>query len=178
MPQFVRDLCVRLRDVFDATIHVVKPRGGASYPVLSLYRPDHAVVPALVLFPAWEVDARDPSRRIGFGRMVTLLRRIAEAGDRGEEIDRREQTGDATPLLVPLAVTAAEMAAVEVDLRGRLPSGASLESIEGGGLRVLRLRGPDDRVRLVLHPGWRGNVEADEDLVSGTWVLSRLKARG
>ncbi len=177
MSLVVRDLCVRLRDVLHASIVVIRPSKGQSYPLLQLYGDESDAVPRVVLFPAWEADKRDPKRRIGYGRQMTLLRRMHDGGVRGEAIPSGEASLSSTAMLVPLAVAPHQMRDLAVDLVDRLGDCLRFSGLEQGSALMVRAYGPGEEAtpRLLLHAAWRQDGEGDDDIVSGAWVLSQIK---
>lgn len=165
MNELVIALCVRARELVHASIFVINPSKGQSYPVLFLRAAESA--PAIAMFPAWEDDRR--TRRSTYGRQVSLLQRISAAGVSGESLDsyapsRPERTASgrgAAPLLVPLDAPMTAVTPLFRDLHERL--GANLRMTmtaipvgkDRGELPVWRCYAADEpRPRLAFFPGW------------------------
>jgi hypothetical protein len=176
MGGIVRSLAVKLRDVVHVAIHVVRPSRGAPYPVLSLYADEDDAVPRVLLFPAWEIDRRDPKRRLGYERQVTLMKRMHEGGVQGEAIPHTEAPDGGGTVVVALAASPSDVREIARDLADRLGDLLHFSIAERNDVAAIRAAGPgaDRKPRVILTPAWRAAGEQDADIVSTTWVISQL----
>lgn len=177
MSGVVRTLCLKLRDLVHTSIHVIRPSRGAPYPVLSLFAEESDAVARIVLFPAWEIDRRDPKRRLGYERQITLLRRLHEGGVKGEAIPHTDAPSQSGIAVVALAAEPAQMNAIAGDLADRLGDLLRFSVVARDGVVAIHAAGPgsDATPRVVFTPAWRTDGERDEDIVSTTWVLSHVE---
>lgn len=185
MPDRVLQIVLRLRDLTSPTVHVVNPSRGASYPILNLYADADDARPRVVLFPGWEDDRASVRRRLDYGRQLTLLQRIHDAGVPGEQLEHWH--GEALdgladrPLLLPMAVTAPRMLGVAHELFDALGDVlritiAALPRPDGPDLQAVRVYAPGEaRPRLVLLPGWSTSAEAPRDRVDATAAAAWLE---
>lgn len=170
-PSHMRDaitaLCIKLQDVLRPSIHVINPSKGKSYPILNLTRPGEDR-PRIVIFPGWEDDDESPKRRVGWGRQMTLLGRIAEARVRGETLQQygaSARSGDHTdPFVMTVARTSSEMLDVYVDIQDYLGDMLTLRLAEGrdhgGMVPILSIYAQDESLpRVQVVPLWRGAFE-------------------
>ncbi|MBA2320547.1 MAG: hypothetical protein H0V89_05265 [Deltaproteobacteria bacterium] len=172
MREVLTALCLKLADIFRPSIHVINPSRGKSYPICSLHVSGEDK-PRMVIFPGWEDDEESAKRRVNWGRQVTLLQRIADAGVRGETLQQygaSSRSGDFTDAyIVPIACTEAEMPGVLRDLDAFL-----------GDLLILRVALVPDGTGSTVHlvgayaanepyprlwflPAWRGKAELPEN---------------
>ncbi|MEZ4319823.1 MAG: hypothetical protein R3F61_20090 [Myxococcota bacterium] len=174
MQAAVVQICLHLHDLVFPTVHVVNPSKGQSYPMLNLHRQRGDGRPRLVIFPAWEDQER--SRRVGWKRQATLMKRIADAGVEGETLDLNEKERESDgPFEVSLACTATEMQSMILDLNAyfgdlvRLTVG-TITQAEGPDLRVVRMYAPnaEKKPRIIFYPGWTGVTESDDGFVDDT----------
>lgn len=185
MPDRVLQVVLRLRDLTFPTVHVVNPSRGASYPILNLYAHADDPRPRVVLFPGWEDDRASVRRRLDYGRQLTLLRRIHDAGVPGEQLEQWH--GDAleglveVPFEVPMAVTAPRMVGVAHELFDAMGdllriTVATVPRPAGPDLHVVRLYAPNEaRPRLILFPGWWSALESPRDRVDPAAVAAWLQ---
>ncbi len=170
-PSHMRDaitaLCIKLQDVLRPSIHVINPSKGKSYPILNLTRPGEDR-PRIVIFPGWEDDDESPKRRVGWGRQMTLLGRIAEARVRGETLQQygaSARSGDHTdPFVMTVARTSSEMSDVWTDIQDYLGDILTLRISEGrdatGPVPILSIYAADESLpRVHVVPTWRGAFE-------------------
>lgn len=172
MREVLTALCLKLADVFRPSIHVINPSRGKSYPICSLQVAGEDK-PRLVIFPGWEDDDEAPKRRVNWGRQVTLLQRIADAGVRGETLQQygaSSRSGDYTDAYVlPIACTAADMPTVLSDLDAFLGDLLKLRValVPDGSGSTVHLVGAyaenEKFPRLWILPAWRGKKELPEN---------------
>jgi hypothetical protein len=172
MREVLTALCLKLADVFRPSIHVINPSRGKSYPICSL-QVQGEDKPRLVIFPGWEDDDESAKRRVNWGRQVTLLQRIADAGVRGETLQQygaSSRSGDYTDAYVlPVAYTAAEMPVVLNDLNAFLGDLLTLKValVPDGSGSTVHLVGAyaegEPFPRLWILPAWRGKAEVPEN---------------
>jgi hypothetical protein len=164
MPELVRAIWSRLRDVVNVGVFVVNPSRGESYPILYVSGNEAGAL-RVALFPGWEDSAH--RRRIDYARQTSLLQRIQDAGIAPEPLDSThglpsERSG---PVFLPLDVSPEGMSQVLHDLWERLGPYLRMTVTKvphrGGELRLVRAYVLDDEVlpRLVLHPGWDTSSE-------------------
>jgi hypothetical protein len=178
MPEVIRGVCHKLRDLLYPSIHVVNPSRGESYPILNLYDSDAATRARVVLFPGWESKVRSRRRRIRYGRQAMLLGRIADAGVGGEavSVDSAPDPDSDAPLELSLACTADQIPERLRDLytylgdrvRLTVTTLASRQAEKGWPhLRVVRLYSPfnDTQPRVVFLPLWAGVVERPTHMI-------------
>ncbi|MEQ1567039.1 MAG: hypothetical protein ABMA64_15480, partial [Myxococcota bacterium] len=173
MGELVVSLAARMRDLWDASVFVINPSKGQSYPVMFLGVTGKARRP-IALFPAWEDDGR--KRRVTYGRQMSLLARIASAGVSGESLDSfaPHHAGIGRigpPLLVPLASSIQEAAGLYRDLFDHLGAAARMTitaiPVASGRpeIPVARCYAREETVRprMVWFPGWAAT--GDRDLI-------------
>lgn len=174
MPEVITQLVLKIRDLLFPSVHVINPSRGQSYPILNLHVDEDDDRPRVVLFPGWEDNRGSARRRLHYGRQVTLLQRIHDAGVRGERMEdwRGEPLPGVQdePLQLCLAVTADGMLDAARDLNEYLGDQLRVTLTQvpqehGPDLVITRLYAPnrEKNPRLVLFPAWRGVVENPSD---------------
>jgi hypothetical protein len=172
MQKAVVQICLHLHDLCFPTIHVVNPSKGDSYPMLNLHTQRNAVRPRLVIFPGWETKQR--TRRVGWQRQATLMKRIADAGVEGEMLDLTEKERETDgPYEVSCACVASDMDGLIVDLNDYLGdvmriTVGTLREEDAPDLKVVRLYAPNSekKPRLIFYPGWTGTEETEDTRIT------------
>jgi hypothetical protein len=172
MTRQITEVYLQLRDLVHCKVIEINPRKGRgdSYPLLQLFSMPDDPKPRLVLFPAWEDNAR--RRRLDYGRQHTLLQRIHDAGVTGEDLEVFRGVVDrqrsAEPVVVRLAVARDAMTGLVNDLLEYLADLAKVMVVKvphpRGEVLAVRIYGvgpEDDVARLLLVPAW-GEAEGDD----------------
>jgi hypothetical protein len=168
MREIITALCIKLQDVLRPSIHVINPSKGKAYPILNLHHGNDER-PRVVVFPGWEDDDEAPKRRITWGRQMTLLQRIADAGVRGETLQQygaSSRSGDYTePYVLAIARPAGDFREVLLDLQTYLGDLLELTVADvqdsGGPVPVVGVfAGVEAAPRVWCVPSWRGSREA------------------
>lgn len=172
MREVLTVVCLKLADVFQPSIHVINPSRGKSYPICSLLIPGEGK-PRFVIFPGWEDDDESPKRRVNWGRQVTLLQRIADAGVRGETLQQygalSRSADSADAQVLPIATTAADLPTVLGDVNTFLGDVLTLRValVPDGDGNLVHVVGAyfesEPFPRLWLMPAWKGRAETLEN---------------
>lgn len=177
MPEVITAVYLRLRDLLFPSVHVINPSKGQSYPILNLHVDEEDERPRVVIFPGWEDNRESVKRRLGFGRQMTLLKRIHDAGVRGERLEdwrgSAPSMDEDEPLNLSVAVPAPRMVDIVHDLYDYLGDQlrmtvTTVEQEQGLDLHVLKLYAPtqEKKPRIVLLPGWTTATERASDRVT------------